>query len=216
MLIYRIIGFMNKKHAFIFFAFLIAALTANAQRKIQQIDDEKREQQEQEKDYGKTNFWDNVRFGGNFGGGLGAGSASLLLQPMAFYKVTDNFSTGLGVTYYYWSTTINYTNGTSLKLSDHSYGPNIFGRYTVFQNFAGYLEYNAMNFTSYNGFNQSKRVWNNALFLGPGYVQEIGRGGTYILVLYDVLWRADDFTDPNAYMRNVRPSPWDFRIGFYF
>lgn len=188
-----------------------------AQRKIKQIDEEKREKEETAKNYDRTSFWDKVRFGGNLGGGFGSGMSAFLIQPQAFYMVNDNFMTGVGFTYYYWSREYTYANGSgSVEYSDHSYGPNLFGRHRLFDGFFAQAEYSAMNFKSFNDFGETKRIWNHALFLGPGFVQEMGRGGTYIFVLYDILYNPDDFGNPSTFARNYRASPWDVRIGFFF
>jgi hypothetical protein len=211
---------MNKRHKHLYKLIIIPAilLLANptmAQRKLKQLDEQKKE--DSNKKYDKPeSFWDKVSFGGNIGGGFGQGVSSFLLQPQALYRVNDNLGVGMGFTYFYWSREIQYASGTKKTYSDNSYGPNLFVRQRLFSEIFGYAEYNAMNFTSFNEFGQSRRLWNQALFLGPSYVQETGRGGAYILILYDVLWRQDDLSQPGSFTRNFRVSPWDFRIGFFF
>lgn len=194
---------------------LFSAHSAMAQRKLKQLDEQKKE--DADKKYEKPiNFWDQISFGGNIGGGFGQGASSFLLQPQALYRVNENMGVGLGFTYFYWSREIQYSGGTKITYSDNSYGPNLFVRHRLLSEIFGYAEYNAMNFTAFNEYGKSKRIWNNALFLGPSYVQEVGRGGAYILVLYDVLWRQDNLSQPGSFTRNFRVSPWDFRIGFFF
>jgi hypothetical protein len=74
-----------------------------------------------------------------------------------------------------------------------------------------------INFTAYNRLGQEKRVWGNSLYLGGGYSSSVNqKGGAYILILYDVLWKLDDLSDPKTYTQSFYSSPWNFRIGFMF
>ncbi len=208
---------MKKKFIYLLILLLFAPVALFAQRKIKQIDEEKQDQDNTAKSYEKSPFWENVRFGGNLGGSFGNNSSSFLVQPQAFYMVNDNFMAGLGFTYLYWSIEYsNYAGSQTYSYSDHSFGPNLFARHRLFESVFAQAEYSGMNFKSFNDYGETQRVWNNALFIGPGFVQDMGSGGTYIFILYDILWRQDDFSNPSSFSRNYRQSPWDVRIGFYF
>ena len=49
----------------------------------------------------KSNFWQNVRFGGGLGLGFGNNSTTIAVSPTAIYDFNDSFSLGAGIGYQY-------------------------------------------------------------------------------------------------------------------
>ncbi|MES2691809.1 MAG: hypothetical protein V4658_15505 [Bacteroidota bacterium] len=205
---------MKLKYITFVFA-LISAACVFAQRKVEQIDPEKQAEkaaQQQQADRDKASgpkWYDNVSFGGNLGGGLGSGGAFFMVQPMAFYRITESTMAGLGISYYYWSQ--DYINSLNQKstISDNAYGFNIFARQKLFDPVFVHAEYMPLNFKVYNQqSNEINREWVSSLYIGGGINQEISdRSAIYLVVLYDVLYDAN---------RSFRGSPVDIRTGIYF
>jgi hypothetical protein len=188
-----------------------------AQRKVKQMDSDKQAQEDEAKNYDKKPWREKVSFGGNIGAAFSSGYSQFLLQPMVFYKITDKSIAGAGVTYIYWSQKYILNNG-STTVSDNVYGLNFLMRQLLFGPVYAQVEYVPINFTSYNYFGNSKRVWSNSLYVGGGYQQMSGRTGYYISILYDVLWKESypNPIDPNQYNTTFYPSPVRFSVGFMF
>jgi hypothetical protein len=185
-----------------------------AQRKLEQIDPEKKEEQqkeEQQKQASKASrpkWFDKVSFGGNVGGTISNLGSFFTVQPMAFYRFSDVTLAGAGATYYYWSRDFQTTQG-KVSFSDNAYGLNLFARQLLFDPAFVHAEYMPLNFSVYDvNTRDSRREWVSAFYLGGGVNQSISdRSSIYIMILYDVLH------DPN---KSFRASPLDFRTGFYF
>lgn len=200
---------------------MLTAQTIFAQRKIQQMDPQKEELESQAKQSEAKPWRERLVFGGNMGLSISNSYSFVLAQPVVGYKVTENFIAGGGVTYIYWKQSYSYvtpgsTSQKTISISDNVYGLNFFGRHSLFGPAFAHIEYQPMNFTSYNGYNESKRIWTNALYLGGGINQSSNGGsGAYALVLYDILWQ-DVSLDPKSFAKSFYPSPWNIRVGFMF
>jgi hypothetical protein len=181
----------------------------SAQRRMKQMDADKQEEEDRARAYEATPWYDKISFGGNVGAAFGSGYSSVLLQPLVFYRFTEKTMAGTGFTYYYWSQKYILGNGQTKTISDNAYGYNLFARQMLFNPVFAHVEWNPMNFTYYNRFSgEEKRIWKNSLYVGGGIQQSIsGRGGFYIMALYDLLWDQD---------RSFYPIPYDFRVGFFF
>ena len=46
---------------------------------------------------GKSDFWNNVRFGGGLGLGFGNNTFNLAVSPTALYEASNSFATGVGL-----------------------------------------------------------------------------------------------------------------------
>lgn len=199
---------MKKHIIFILLAAVCCAGPLSAQRRMKQMDSEKQEQEDQAKAYEYEPWYEKVRFGGNVGAAFGSNYSSVMLQPMVFYQLKPKTMVGAGVTYYYWSYKVVLGNGQTTKLSDNAYGANLFARQMLFEPIFAHVEWNPMNFTYYDRYNgEEKRIWKSSLYLGGGIQQTAGRGGFYLMFLYDVLWNAD---------KSFSPIPYDIRMGFFF
>jgi len=142
-------------------------------------------------------------FGGNIG--LQIGSVTRIdLSPEVGYKITEQFVSGVGVTYEYYRWKLhNYS--TSL------YGGKIFSRYYVMENIFGHAEFELLNLESEvfdpNGIHGDiKRYWIQSLFVGGGYKQAIGKKSAFIIT---VLWNLNETPD-SPYTNPI------IRFGFVF
>ena len=207
------LGYMNFKN-WILLLFFCLSNTAFAQRKLEQIDPEKKEdqqkaQQQKEIDRAAKPRWtENFSFGGNLGGNISNLGSFITVQPMAFYRFTDLTIAGAGITYYYWSRDFQTAQG-KVTFSDNAFGLNLFARQLLFEPAFVHAEYMPINFSVYDvNTRESKREWVSAFYVGGGINQTISsRASMYIMILYDVLH------DTN---KSFRSSPLDFRTGFYF
>lgn len=189
---------------------------AFAQRRIKQMDPQKEEQEKEAKKSEHKSWKDRMTYGGNFWLSLSNTYSQIYIQPLVGYKVTDNFIAGGGFTYIYWRQSYSYYTPGSITTqtithSDNVYGLNLFARHTLFGPVFAHTEYQPMNFTSYNGYNESRREWTHAFYVGGG----VNQSGMYVQVLYDLLWQATP-SDPRSFARSFYPSPWNIRIGFLF
>lgn len=209
------IQFMKKLFLLLIIAFTLPCV---AQRKAQQLDEQQSDEQakiEQYEGAKKSSFADKLYFGGNLGGGFSTGYSLFLIQPIVGYKVTDNFSVGVDPLYIYSSQTYEVSNGVNTfkrKLTNHVIGPGVFARYNVIENIFAYTEYQGISFKTpvydkYKADFVDKTFWNNNLYLGGGYSSNGSGSGTYIMLLYNVLYDSNN---------TFYGHPYDFRIGFLF
>ena len=204
---------MNFKN-WILLVFFSLSITVFAQRKLEQIDPEKKEEQQkahQQKETdraSKPRWTENFSFGGNLGGNISNLGSFITVQPMAFYRFTDLTLAGAGLTYYYWSRDFQTTQG-KVTFSDNAYGLNLFARQLLFEPAFVHTEFMPLNFSVYDvNTRESRREWVSAFYVGGGVNQAISdRASMYIMILYDAMH------DPN---KSFRSSPLDFRTGFYF
>jgi hypothetical protein len=191
---------------------------ANAQRRIQQIDPQQSTQNKPANKLENDNWKDKLLYGGNAFATFWGGTGFLMLQPQVAYAHNSRLMTGAGVTYIYWSSTIVFRNSNipPIKISDNVVGLNFFARLRTLGPLFVHTEYMPINFTSNNNLGETKRLWGQSMFVGGGYSNSMDGRGTYIMVLYDMLWR-DPFTLPlNQFNRSFYRSPYDIRIGLFF
>jgi hypothetical protein len=200
-------------------SFCLKSIDLKAQRRITEIDPEQKERKEDEKRLVPDKLWhEKLMYGGNAWFSMWGGTGMLLLQPQVAYPVNERLIVGTGATYIYWQNTFrSRTPGVqTIRISDHVIGFNFFSRVRMLGPLFAHVEYMPMNFTSVNLLNETKRLWGNSLFVGGGYSSSRDGRGSYIMVLYDVLWR-DPFTlDPNKFNRSFYRSPYDIRVGLFF
>jgi len=145
-------------------------------------------------------FKDRLFFGGNLG--LSFGTVTFIdVSPMVGVMITPKFSGGVGTTFQYFED--NRFQGSE----GFSYGGRLFGRYNVLPNIFAHVEYEGINWESYDAFSEDfRRTWTNALFLGGGYFAPFGnRGGANFTFLYNVLYNARN---------SFYAEPYVIRIGF--
>jgi hypothetical protein len=153
-------------------------------------------------DISKAKFVDRLYFGGNLGAQFGT-ITSVELSPLVGYRITNDFSAGLGITYIYYK--IDYNSGNSFETN--IYGYRLFARHNFLDKFYATTEFENLSL-EYVNINDGRisREWIPGLFIGGGYFEPIGRNaGFSIAALYNVIY--DDQKSPYN-------SPWVFRVGF--
>ncbi|QTD37796.1 hypothetical protein JL193_00335 [Polaribacter batillariae] len=143
----------------------------------------------------KTDFWDNVQYGGGFTVGFGNNQTTVGIAPSAIYNFNNGFSLGTGVNYLY------------SKINDFTtnvYGASIISLYqTNFGiQFSTDLDYYFAKQTNFSSNNSVKTNF-PALHLGVAYNQ----GSFAVGIRYDVLY------DKN---KSVFASPFSPVVRFYF
>ncbi len=158
--------------------------------------------------------------------GIGSGVTNIGITPILGYRITDDFSAGIGFGYQYLHVKDYYLVTTSLTgpserrpLNAHIYSPSVWARYVIWNNIFAHAEYEH-NITSY------KEYINNTLvdppyeerkvnlsvpcmLLGGGLRQPVGARSSFVfMVLYDVL--------QNEYSpyRNTIAIRFGFNYGF--
>lgn len=153
----------------------------------------------------QTPFKDRFYFGGNLG--LQFGSATYIdLSPLVGYKISEQFSAGVGATYIYYNVKENAYN---YKYETSIYGGRVFARYHFMENLFAHAETELLNMDvpeKISGPTNYRLVRDNIVSVlgGGGYAQPIGARSALIVML---LW---NFTEEQY-------SPYEnpiFRVGF--
>lgn len=161
--------------------------------------------------------------------GIGNGFTNLGVTPILGYRITDNFSAGIGFGYQYLRiknynlvvTNINTGAEEYRPLNAHIYSPSVWARHIVWNNIFAHAEYEhnifsqttyTNDFTQYNTLpiiKQKETLGVPALLVGAGIRQPVGpRSSMIFMLLYDVL------QDPNSPYRNTVAVRVGFNAGF--
>jgi len=134
----------------------------------------------------ERNILDNMDFGGYFG--LQFGTVTLInVSPLASYRITEKFHTGLGLTYQYYK-----DNTYSPSYTSSAYGGSVFARYFIWGDLFAHAEYAPLyitNFVYYPPYipDDGRAPWAHDLLLGGGYRQWIGQKAFLsLMVLFNV------------------------------
>lgn len=139
-----------------------------------------------------SSFKDRVFVGGNLGLSFGD-ITNIQIAPIVGYRVTNQFSVGLGPQYQY--TRIRIRNGSDL--SSNNYGFNLFARYNIFEPFFLQAEYEYLNFELFNIDLSTFRDNFSSVLIGGGISQPIGSRAFFNLtVLYNVIYDNNDPFQP--------------------
>ena len=165
-------------------------------------------QQIKPKPAGHPALMDKVFFGGGVNMWFSNSYSFIELSPIVGYKVTDRFSTGVGVTYEYVKQSYYDPYGREFSNSDNIWGGRVFAKYQVKGPLFLYGEYEDLRLQVYNRVADTfDRAWVPGMFLGGGLMQPLGRkGGVGIMLLYNVLY--DDLRSPYN-------SPLVYRVSFF-
>jgi long-subunit fatty acid transport protein len=128
----------------------------------------------------KSDFWQDVQFGGGFGLGIGNGYTNITIAPSAIYNFNQYFSAGLGLQYSYLKQKSVY--------SSNVFGGSIIGLINPIEEIQLSVELEEMNVNNtyqYSGGNLKDSFWNTALFLGAGYRMDNVTIGARYNVLFD-------------------------------
>ncbi|MFT4834631.1 MAG: hypothetical protein ACI83W_001467 [Marinoscillum sp.] len=145
-----------------------------------------------------NNFSDKIYFGG--GGGFGGGNQflSISASPLVGYKVTDQFSAGMQITY-------QYNRFAGYSASNYGGGP--FALYAFSQKIFAYSQYEYLSVQPLIiSQGQANRYNFRSLFVGMGYNEPLGGVvSLQLTALYNLL-HGDGTKSPYE-------TPWQFRVG---
>jgi len=204
---------MKTKIIVLFTLLMIICLTTYAQRRLQRMDSDKQKKEEDIKKNETQPWTEKVKYGGAVSAMFGSYYSFFYLQPWVGYQVNEKVMPGIGVTYIYQSQTAqNFSTGQMFTISDNIFGLNLFTKVQVAGPFTLYTEYAPLNFTTYNLYGDTRKIWDQQFYIGGGLYQK----HSYFLILYDLLWQPWDQSDPSNFNPNYKPSALDFRVGFVF
>ncbi len=142
----------------------------------------------------KSDFWNNVHFGGGIGLGFTNGGFNGSISPSAIYQVSQQFATGVGLNF-------NYAKFNDNKFL--AYGGSVLALYNPipYLQFSGELEQLRVNreIPTMAGTIEDN-YWSPALFLGVGYSNQ----HVTIGIRYDLLYDDNKSIYANAWMPFVR------------
>ncbi len=186
---------MKKTGRFLLIIFFLAFATG-IQAQYQNTSGQKREGTVKKKEAKKKVKPRRWFAGGMLGAGFSSYSTYVEVAPIIGYRVTQAFQVGTRLTYIYNS----YEFAPGKRENLNHYGASLFARYVFWKGLFGQAEYEALNL-DYGG---GDRRWINSLFIGGGYLQNIGgRGFASFAILFNVL--------ENEYSPYTNPI---IRIGF--
>lgn len=128
---------------------------------------------------GKTDFWQQVRFGGGLGFGLNNGGFNASISPSAIYQFNDQFAAGAALNFNY----AKYDDDKRL-----AYGASVLSLYNPlpFLQLSAEYEQLRVNLSQrFNGQTFEDNYWSPGLFLGIGYTNRNFTLGIRYDVLYD-------------------------------
>jgi len=168
---------IQKAKAFLFILFITLSLSISAQTD-KEIQD-------------NSSFLDRVFVGGNLGLQFGD-ITNVQIAPIAGYRVTNDFSAGVGVQYQY----IKYKRFAP-ALTSNNYGTSVFARYRVKDPFFLQVEYEYLNYEYYVTASEPLRSSLSSLFVGGGISQPINANAAFTLsVLYNLSYDETDLNSP--------------------
>lgn len=128
------------------------------------------------------NLKDKLYFGGSFWVTFG-NNTFVNISPKIGYKMTENFSMGLGAKYQYFSYRDPYT---SYKESASIYGGSLFARHKLTDQLFLIGELEHINIENY--FRSTIQKWTDFLLVGAGYQHNSGGGlSLNAQIMYDLL-----------------------------
>ncbi|MDH5475127.1 MAG: hypothetical protein OEX22_05490 [Cyclobacteriaceae bacterium] len=150
----------------------------------------------------RSSFRDRLFTGGGVGAGFGT-FTWVQLAPVVGYRITNEFSAGIGVQYRYSS----YKQFTP-KITTNDYGANLFARYNIRTPFFAQVEYEYLDYEFIDAADFSKiRKGNTAFLVGGGMSQPMGGKAFFNLTaLYNLLYSPGGAFNPYS-------SPWVLRAG---
>ncbi len=179
-------------------SFLLAFLFLSMLSQAQFISDEEPEYEEEQ-----PKLTDRLIFGGNFGLMIGT-STYINLSPTVGYKVTPSFSAGGGIIFEYIS-----DKRYKPRFETSVFGGKLFAQQELFDFLILYSEVNLVSletkYYNWDLYPDQKRFWLPVPWVGGGYFQKAGKGGIYLMILFNL-----NNTNHSPY------QPYELRAGFYF
>ncbi|MES2701186.1 MAG: hypothetical protein V4649_01020 [Bacteroidota bacterium] len=140
---------------------------------------------------------DKLIIGGGLNAGFGTGYTNVGISPIVGYRITKDFSAGVGVGYQYFRQFLFEDQGKKWFQSYNIIYPNVWARYFVYRNIffdATYeqdfitLKRPGVNYTTGAWEMKKTAVANPCLLLGVGVKQPIGGRVSFLAeIMYDVL-----------------------------
>ncbi len=133
---------------------------------------------------------DKVYFGGGMGFNAGTGFINVSVSPLVGYKITERFSSGVGVTYQYVRIDLQ---PDPVVLSHYGLSP--FSRYMITRQFFAHteFEYLTIEYPTTIDYSETARRGFSSWFVGGGFVQPLGRIASFTLIgLYNILYDQDN------------------------
>lgn len=142
----------------------------------------------------KTDFWNNVQFGGGLGLSIGTGYTDISISPSAIYNFNEYFSLGAGAQYTYAKQKNYYTSNL--------YGASLIALVNPIEQIqlSAELEQLRVNVSGIGLNTYENNFWNTGLFLGAGYRS----GNATIGARYNVLYKNNQGAYSDAFMPFVR------------
>jgi len=112
-----------------------------------------------------SDWKERIFIGGNMGLSLGTDNTVISVSPIIGYRITNELSAGVGVSYTYQNVKI-----FNDKQSFNHYGGSVFARYTIYEPFFAMAQYEFMSYD--NG--EFGRFGYNAFLMGGGIMQPLG------------------------------------------
>ena len=145
-------------------------------------------------DVKKSNFTDNIFFGGGLG--LQFGNLTMIdISPVIGYRVTPKFETGIGLTYKYYRYKdyyFDYSTGIGYDLKSNILGGSVFARYHILENVFAHAEFEHLRYNYDDYYTSGGSLWTesrianiNSFFVGGGYRQKISQGSYFFIM---ALW----------------------------
>ena len=123
-----------------------------------------------------------IYYGGELGLSFGD-YTSISVRPLVGYLFSSRLSGGVKVGYQY----VNDSRGV-YDYTASNYGASVFGRFRLTPQIYATAEYAEINYEFQTGPNNSEREWVPFLYLGGGFVKQIGpKTSAYAEVTFDVL-----------------------------
>lgn len=144
----------------------------------------------------KNAFWEKVHFGGGIQLNIGRGHTTIGVSPSAIYELSDQFATGIGVSYLY----------SKNKLQDiryHVYGVSALALYNPIKEIQLSTEFEELNVNTIS-IEDKDSYWIPALYIGAAY--SMGRFSA-MGIRYDVLYDKE---------KSIFDSPFTPFVRFYF
>lgn len=140
---------------------------------------------------------------GMVGGGFSSYSSYLEVAPIIGYRITKNFHVAARIPFIYnereYEVFINGVKYCRTRAYLSHYGASFYGRYIIFKGIFAQAEYEILSLNTFGVDDNGKpspncidpvygREMIGSLFLGGGYIQQIGNAGfTSIAILFNVL-----------------------------
>ncbi len=155
-----------------------------------------------------ADFKDKLYYGGNLSFNILNSFLFMEYSPIVGYKITDNFSAGIGGKFMFLRDMRNRYNWTI-------YGASVFSRYKIFPTLFAHAEYELLSAYDLNYLSPryGQRAPASMFFVGGGYANGGGGVGIVAMLLYDVINHPNS-PYQNSYLFGFGGPPVILRIGF--